>query len=90
MEKELNLIQQLQITPKWNEFYNWFVYSNIGLEVDFYTFIKYPFMLQKGVFEKFIKDEGDVFNPCDLYVWSSNNIHHADTFEELLIWYFNS
>lgn len=58
-------------------------------------FIDLPFEFQKGVFEKFLKDSGielhqDNSGWCQI---KKNNPHFAkttDTFEEVLLWYFNS
>lgn len=109
MEQGLNLIQQLQATSKWSEFQKWYKtipelqypYSIDSIKLacgNFYAFKNFPFMFQKGVFEKFIESRG-----CNVITWVGEYqieycLHAKDyvagkdfsTFEELLIWYFNN
>lgn len=116
----MNLIQQLQQTPKWKEFEAWYESTSLHYYIQLYTmhslggdpvdgFVDLSFSFQKGVFEKFIKNQG--YHLCTerrkngkglvlvpiLYVipqkgdsWTQCLINdNCDTFEELLIWYFN-
>lgn len=124
MEQGLNLIQQLQQSPKWKEFEEWYnKWINteeiqnyvIGQFVDFaeisdqnktklgysdtynVNFCFLPLEFQKGVFEKFIsKDATDI--TVDGYLGKETYSIGAtfaqwkwfNSFEELLIWYFNN
>lgn len=62
----MNLIQQLQQTPKWKEFEEWYkkqdytiLFGNINLHIGYRIgLIELPFEFQKGVFEKFIESQG--------------------------------
>lgn len=134
----MNLIQQLQTTPKWKEFEEWYNVQGYFVPLDgiyqlHRTFIEFPIEFQKGVFEKFIESRGyniekqlhdlpreeraemsekdllkvrykeawfirtvvivsDTYtsiclNPVDNYL---NKVIQFDSFEELLIWYFNN
>lgn len=73
----MNLIEQIQQTPKWKE-----------LEISF----------QKGVFEKFIYETSkeaievsDILGDECYYTYIGYDDHNKfDSFEELLIWYFNN
>lgn len=112
---DMNLIQQLQVTPKWKEFKEWYNtqgYSilleregNIGA-----VFIEMLFEFQKGVFEKFIESQdyhlcterrkngkGLVLVPVLYKIpglndnWTQCLVNdNCDSFEELLIRYFNN
>lgn len=118
----MNLIQQLQQSPKWKEFEEW--YNNYIEEVDEYeigqlvylaeitsenindvgycntygvNFCFLPPEFQKGIFEKFIDDEGLVikiegmFPKQHYYIFQDSKILRIHkSFEELLIWYFNN
>lgn len=107
----MNLIQQLQTTPKWKEFEKWYriqpeftaPYLINEVELDrgnLYAFKNFPFMLQKGVFEKFIESQGFIIEQWykisvkQMYVCLFNDAQKESifegTFEELLIWYFNN
>lgn len=135
MEQGLNLIQQLQTTPKWSEFKEWYsIYQvNTPHVPSLNTLERVPYELYKGVFEKFIESRGyniekqlqDIsyeertdmseqkilelrykeawfirtviivndfytpvcLNPMDNYL---NRLIPFNSFEELLIWYFNN
>ena len=123
MEKELNLIQQLQQTPKWKEFKDWYnqyidtvfwkydIGQFVGLSEiteenskelgysDTYqvNFCFLPPEFQKGVFEKFIENQGNIVeqqhteSKMEYSIWIPNN-HYVffDSFKQLLIWYFNN
>lgn len=97
----MNLINQLQQTPKWKEFRTWYNQQNyrVGLEHanDESMFIELEFEFQKGVFEKFIESKNyqvhydgsyNLYNRD--YVLVNGKLPHWNTFEELLIWYFNN
>lgn len=119
------LIQQLQVTPKWKGFEEWYnkfvpTYS-LGnkawlKDIDSTTregevdFLGLPIEFQKGVFEKFFESEGYHLcterrkNSSGLIVipvlykiplpveeWSMCLVNDTcNSFEELLIWYFNN
>lgn len=60
---KMNLIEQLQQTPKWKEFEEW--YSKQDFYLPLYNFgifdrgfVRYEIAFQKGVFEKFIESQG--------------------------------
>ena len=126
----MDLIQQLQQTPKWKEFDAWYTEQEYCLPL---RFIELPLEFTKGVFEKFIESRGynvekqlhdipyeeraemsekellkvrykeawfirtavivsDTYtpvclNPIDNYL---NRVVPFNSFEELLIWYFNN
>ncbi len=98
----MNLIQQLQTTPKWKEFEEWFFKQNysVGFEYanDESMFTELEFDLQKGVFEKFIEQNSNYFLTLitsELGVHSITVENLVDkylfySYEELLIWYFNN
>lgn len=105
MEKELNLIQQLQQTPKWKEFSRWFVEKNYPcttLKDDHVTgchewFVQLHPDFQKGVFEKFISKDNlnitiDGYLGNETYGIGSSftEWNWFENFEQLLIWYFNN
>lgn len=109
MEERVNLIEQLQATPKWEKFEEWYKIQPefiapyfIGeIELDcgnLHAFKNFPFMLQKGVFEKFIESEGsDIVHIYPENWWGTwieeygySEINEIDSFEEMLIWYFNN
>lgn len=131
----MDLIQQLQQTPKWKEFEEW--YNNFYIKNNhvpsLVTLGQVPVEMYKGVFEKFIESRGcnvekqlydipyeeraemsenellkvrykeawfirtvvivsDTYtpvclNPIDNYL---NRVVPFNSFEELLIWYFNN
>lgn len=133
----MNLIQQLQVTPKWKEFEEWYETQNFDIYFtpvyDYPGFTELEISFQKGVFEKFIEGRGyniekqlhDIpheeraelsekellkvrykeawfirtvvtvsniytpvcLNPLDNYL---NKVTPFDSFEELLVWYFNN
>ena len=101
----MNLIQQLQTTPKWKEFEEWYSKQKFYLPLyDFGTFdngfVKYEFEFQKGVFEKFIAKDGlditvDGYLGDETYGISGSSPTFADwkwfdNFKQLLLWYFNN
>ena len=119
--KQMNLIQQLQQSPKWKEFEEW--YNNYIEEVDEYeigqlvylaeitsenindvgycntygvNFCFLPPEFQKGVFEKFIAQNYQVHYDGSYNLYNGNyvlvngKLPHWNSFEELLIWYFNN
>lgn len=93
----MNLIQQLQATPKWKEFMEWYEEKKHLDIPSFPIFLSYDLILQKGVFEKFIDDEGLVIKiegmfPKQHYCifQDSKILRTHKSFEELLIWYFNN
>lgn len=116
MEKKFDLIQQLQTTPKWKEFEEWYIkqqvqdrgttswwYIDLQLkdreEDRFLTFPQLPFEFQKGVFEKFLESQGNIFEQShngggcgyEYSIWSlENGFEMNRSLEELLLWYFNN
>ena len=61
----MNLIQQLQQTPKWKDFEEWYLLSEITSHIPlcvgryrFPPFTKMNVCFQKGIFEKFIESQG--------------------------------
>lgn len=99
----MNLIQQIQETPKWKEFEEWYNIQGYFVPLDgiyqlHKTFIEFPIEFQKGVFEKFIEQNSNYFLTLitsELGVHSITVENLADkylfySFEELLIWYFNN
>jgi len=98
----MNLIQQLQQTPKWEEFEEWYEKWRDSHKKNYHTFNievfkQYAPEIQKGVFEKFLTDnqsyiEVDLIKLVPLYnLWSiEDGYQEFDSFEELLLWYFNN
>lgn len=105
----MNLVEQLKQTPKWKLFEEWYkesIYAYGGIHFEGWYcggepqsgFVDLSFHLQKGVFEKFIESEGDVFEQtCDrlfnnLYsIWQlESGYKKSKSFDSLLIWYFNN
>ena len=104
----MNLIQQLQASPKWKEFEEWYKqqpefispYHISEIELDcgnLDAFKNFPFMLQKGVFEKFIFENNtditvDGYLGNETYGIGSTfaDWKWFENFEQLLIWYFNN
>ncbi len=109
----MNLIQQLQTTPKWKEFEDWYytqmVDSNYPSLADVWLSaeesdtsyqigaLQLPFDFLKGVFEKFIIDSDLIINvEYPLHRMEYSIRRNADvykrfnSFEQLLIWYFNN
>lgn len=96
----MNLIQQLQQTPKWKEFEEW--YNNYYLTnkhvPSLNTLEQVPYEMYKGVFEKFIESQEGVFEQTeDAYcnktfsIWTIQQGYTKNkSFEQLLIWYFNN
>ena len=100
----MNLIQQLQTSPKWKEFEEWYskqyyILDNPANDLCFALELKQPFEKWKGVFEKFIESQGSkvICLPTNsgeleygLY-WKGYVVGRNDnSFGELLIWYFNN
>lgn len=97
----MNLIEQLQTTPKWDEFRTWFFKQKyeVGFEHanDESMFTELNFDLQKGVFEKFISENNtditiDGYLGNETYGIGSTfaDWKWFENFEQLLIWYFNN
>ncbi len=102
----MNLIQQLQATPKWKEFEEWYkdryMYGKGTDHVNNVLFehkIKHQhFDEWKGVFEKFIESQGYKIithvekgtSYYSLYRKGEVLSYGSDSFEKLLIWYFNN
>lgn len=116
----MNFISELQKTPKWREFEQWYLYTfhpygNIPL-FGWYCggdpkpgFNDMSFDFQKGVFEKYLLDQG--YHLCTERRLNGNGLvlipvlyripeenalsgwclinDTCDSFQELLIWYFN-
>lgn len=90
-----NLIQELVKTPRWSEFDDWFfVRTNVGR----IEFKEMDFMFQKGVFEKFIEENGyEIYNDSNcynlykngLFILNDNRLLNYNSFQELLIYFFN-
>lgn len=103
--ENMNLIQQLQTTPKWKEFKEWYNAQGYFIPLDgvyqlHRTFIEFPLEFTKGVFEKFIESQGFFIEQwyktsmkqmymCLFKDTQTESIFEG-TFEELLIWYFNN
>lgn len=94
--ENMDLIKQLQKTPKWKEFEEWYNSFYIQNEhvPSLVTLVQVPPEMYKGVFEKFIDSQGQSY-------WYGNSGTHYltypmiaseefNSFEELLIWYFNN
>jgi len=91
----MNLIQQLQATPKWKEFSKWFVqqdYPCTTLKDDHVTgchewFVQLHPGFQKGVFEKFIESQGFIIEQWyktsvkQMYVCLFNDAQKESIFE---------
>ena len=104
MEKEFNLIQQLQTTPKWKEFEEWYKnkymnieYASINDLIFEHRLLFYHFDEWKGVFEKFISKDNlnitvDGYLGNETYGIGSSftEWNWFENFEQLLIWYFNN
>lgn len=117
MEERVNLIQQLQATPKWKEFEEWYnkylttlstctVGDKVHLDDinkdnlnDLYggcvyavNFCFLPLEFTKGVFEKFIESQGhNLYQEIDVYQLDSCPVTRCEeSFEALVIWYFNN
>lgn len=109
MEERLNLTKQLQQTPKWKEFEEWYLKQSFILpfieiqpryDDDPYIlgFWSLEFEFQKGVFEKFIESNEHVFEQTSgrvgfvtYSIWQlETGYRKSNSFEELLIWYFNN
>lgn len=100
----MNLIQQLQQSPKWGEFEEWYEQKQYNLPLvggDYYGrwyigLDELSFEFQKGVFEKFIESQGGRFELTDddnyiYWIWlEEKGYEEFKSFEELLIWYFNN
>lgn len=101
----MNLIQQLQATPKWKEFEEWYNKQDYFMPMEGFREIDYiigfddlDFEFQKGVFEKFIESQGFEIHfdgnyhlYCNQsYILVNNKLPNWNSFEELLIWYFNN
>lgn len=97
----MNLIQQLQATPKWKEFKEWYYPYYMGWSIPMketktttgFTFLHPDF--QKGVFEKFIESRGQKYykgqySDSHYLTYPKSACEEFNSFEELLIWYFNN
>lgn len=101
-----NLIQQLQQTPKWKEFEQWYSKQDYSIPMEGYLerdyivgFDDLDFEFTKGVFEKFIEQWFEIhfdssYTLYHKHVWEyvidNNKLLRCSSFEELLIWYFNN
>jgi hypothetical protein len=81
----MNLIQQLQATPKWKEFKEWYntqgyfllLEGKDNLDVEYtFGFDDLAFEFQKGVFEKFIESQGYIIEQ-----WLKEPLMMASLFE---------
>lgn len=101
----MNLIKQLQKTPKWKEFEEWYDKQGYSIPMEGYLerdyivgFDDLEFELTKGVFEKFIESQGykiitHVEKGTSYYSLYRKGVvlsYGSDSFEKLLIWYFNN
>jgi len=102
----MNLIQKLQTTPKWKEFEEWYNKQGYYIPIKGYFDENYfagfdddlGFEFQKGVFEKFISKDSTNITVDGYIVNETYGIPGAtfaqwkwfESFEELLIWYFNN
>lgn len=101
----MNLIKQLQKTPKWKVFEEWYDKQDYStpmggyLERDYIVgFDDLEFEFTKGVFEKFIESQGYKIithvekgtSYYSLYRKGEVLSYGSDSFEKLLIWYFNN
>lgn len=93
----LTLLEQLNKSPKWPEFVNWYKEQSYQVPLDdndLYQlgFIELPFEFQRGVFEKFIEDNSHIQRHTDAtewYLWTEKTGNkYFETFEQLLIYYF--
>lgn len=98
----MNLVLQLQQTPKWKEFEDWYEQQqhNIPLISGDYFGRWYIGLdelgieFQKGVFEKFIESQGQSYWHGDsgthYLTYPKTACEEFNSFEELLIWHFNN
>lgn len=99
----MNLIQQLQQTPKWKEFEEWYNKNTRAwvwaIPINIYGFEDIPVEFQKGVFEKFIEQKFEIhfdgsYTLFHKHIWEyvidNEKLLRCNSFEELLIWYFNN
>jgi hypothetical protein len=98
----MSLIEQLKQTPKWSGFEKWWcdnyflkvlVYNHIN--ISFECFCSFPFEFQEGVFKKFIEQDSVIAKYRTHYnisVLKEDCLIQDDfnTFEELILWYFNN
>lgn len=106
-----NLIQQLQQTPKWKKFEEWYNKQDYSMTCygesfgdECYShyeqgFIDLKISFQKGVFEKFIEQKFEIhfdgsYTLFHKHIWEyvidNEKLLRCNSFEELLIWYFNN
>lgn len=101
----MNLVEQLKQTPKWKLFEDWYkksiyAYGDIPFE-NWYCggkpksgFVDLSFDLQKGVFEKFIESCGQDYwqglTGTHYLTYPKVACEEFNSFEKLLIWYFNN
>lgn len=98
----MNLIQQLQATPKWKEFEEWYEQKQYNLPLiseDYYGrwyigLNELSFEFQKGVFEDFIESQGQSHwlgtYSTHYLIYPKVAYEESNSFEEFLIWYFNN
>lgn len=98
---KMNLTQQLQQTSKWKEFEEWYNNQLYTLSLNGYAttkhelgFVDLPFSFKKGVFEKFIESKRQSYwqgeSGTHYLTYPKVSCEEFNSFEELLIWYFNN
>lgn len=94
--EDKSLILQLCSTSKWKEFEDWYnkIFPLVQVCRNFLgikTFCTLPFEFQKGVFEKFIDSQDhNLYQETGFYQLDSLPVTRCEeSFEALLIWYFN-
>lgn len=98
--QDIILIQELQKTPKWKEFEEWYngKYKTENILVPSLTIDKLHFDYLKGIFEKFIESEHGIVEQkwvghtlgdysYRIYKFKVRWVEGFN-FEDLLIWYF--
>lgn len=85
-----NLIQQLQTSPKWKDFEDW--YDNQGYYLPLHDFgiwekgfVNFEFGFQKGAFEQFIESQGYCIeqyqkSPSNNLMWTTLFKQEPNTF----------